>query len=139
MYENLVKLYCNKKQLLIFIMGISSGIPLYLILSTLFIWLARENVDISTIGLFALTQIPWSLKFLWAPFIDNYKIPFLCNFFWTKKILAFINPTKSVNFYYLFRIQQSNRQLRNYCNFCFIGLIFSASQDIVVDAYKLKF
>ena len=63
MYENLVKLYCNKKQLLIFIMGISSGIPLYLILSTLFIWLARENVDISTIGLFALTQIPWSLKF----------------------------------------------------------------------------
>ena len=85
MYENLVKLYCNKKQLLIFIMGISSGIPLYLILSTLFIWLARENVDISTIGLFALTQIPWSLKFLWAPFIDNYKIPFLCNFFGQRK------------------------------------------------------
>ena len=85
MYENLVKLYCNKKQLLIFIMGISSGIPLYLILSTLFIWLARENVDISTIGLFALTQIPWSLKFLWAPIIDNYKIPFLCNFFGQRK------------------------------------------------------
>ena len=44
-------------------MGISSGIPLYLILSTLFIWLTRENIDISTIGLFALTQIHGLLNF----------------------------------------------------------------------------
>ena len=43
-------------------MGISSGIPLYLILSTLMIWLTRSNVDISTVGLFALTQLPWTLK-----------------------------------------------------------------------------
>ena len=76
-YNNILELYFNRKQFLIFIMGISSGIPLYLILSTLFIWLTRENIDISTIGLFALTQIPWSLKFLWAPIIDNYSLPFL--------------------------------------------------------------
>ena len=65
MYKNIIKLYFNNKQFLIFLMGISSNSPLYLVLSTLLIWLARENVDISTIGLFALTQIPWSLKFLW--------------------------------------------------------------------------
>ena len=59
-----------------FLMGIISGIPLYLILSTLFIWLTRENIDISTIGLFALTSIPWSIKFLWSPFLDKYNIVF---------------------------------------------------------------
>ena len=85
MYQNFKSLYINKKQLLIFLMGISSGIPLYLILSTLFIWLTREKIDISTIGLFALTQIPWSIKFLWAPFIDNFKIPILNNFIGHRK------------------------------------------------------
>ena len=75
MIKNFSSLYLNRKQLLIFFMGISSGVPLYLILSTLFIWLTRENIDISTIGLFALTQIPWTIKFLWAPVVDNYNIP----------------------------------------------------------------
>ena len=70
---------------LVFIMGIASGIPLYMILSTLFIWLTRENIDISTVGLFALTQIPWSLKFTWAPFIDNYKIPILGDYLGQRK------------------------------------------------------
>ena len=73
---NFFKLYLQKKLILIFLMGICSGIPLYLILSTLFIWLTRENIDISTVGLFALTQLPWTLKFLWAPFVDNFRIPF---------------------------------------------------------------
>ena len=60
-------------------MGISSGIPLYIVLINIVYLVTRENVDISTIGLFALTQIPWTLKFLWAPFIDNLKIPYLTN------------------------------------------------------------
>ena len=76
MYQNFINLYFKKTQLIIFLMGILSGIPLYLILSTLFIWLTREGIDISTIGLFALTQVPWTIKFLWAPIFDNYKIPF---------------------------------------------------------------
>ena len=58
-------------------MGILSGIPLYLILSTLFIWLTRGKcIDISTVGLFALTSIPWSIKFLWSPILDKYNIFF---------------------------------------------------------------
>ena len=79
------KIYYSKKIFLVFVMGIASGIPLYMILSTLFIWLTRENIDISTVGLFALTQIPWSLKFTWAPFIDNYNIPVLSKYFGQRK------------------------------------------------------
>ena len=74
MIKNLFRIYYSKKILLIFFMGIASGIPLYMVLSTLFIWLTRENIDISTVGLFALTQIPWSLKFVWAPIVDTYKL-----------------------------------------------------------------
>ena len=71
-------------------MGITSGIPLYLILSTLFIWLTREDIDISTIGLFALTQIPWSIKFLWAPIIDSFRIPLLHRLLGQRKAWLFI-------------------------------------------------
>ena len=138
MYENLVKLYCNKKQLLIFIMGISSGIPLYLILSTLFIWLARENVDISTIGLFALTQIPWSLKFLWAPFIDNYKIPFLCNFFGQRKSWLLLTQLNLSIFIICLGYSNPIDNLEITAIFALLVSFFSASQDIVVDAYRIE-
>ena len=80
-------------------MGISSGIPLYLILSTLFIWLTRENIDISTIGLFALTQIPWTIKFLWAPFIDSFNIPILYKIFGHRKSWLFV-----INFFLIISI-----------------------------------
>ena len=138
MYENLVKLYCNKKQLLIFIMGISSGIPLYLILSTLFIWLARENVDISTIGLFALTQIPWSLKFLWAPFIDNYKYLFYVIFL-DKENLGFLLTQLNLSIF-IICLGYSNPidNLEITAIFALLVSFFSASQDIVVDAYRIE-
>jgi len=138
MYENFIKLYLNKKQLLIFVMGISSGIPLYLILSTLFIWLTREEVDISTIGLFALTQIPWSLKFLWAPFIDNYKIPFFSDFLGQRKSwLLFIQLNLSIFIICLGYSNPSNN-LEITAIFALMVSFFSASQDIVVDAYRIE-
>ena len=99
MIQNFSSLYLNKNQFLIFLMGISSGIPLYLILSTLFIWLTRENIDISTIGLFALTQIPWTIKFLWAPLIDNFKIPILYKIVGHRKSWLFV-----IQFFLIFSI-----------------------------------
>ena len=85
MNNNLLKIYLSKKIFVIFLMGIASGIPLYMVLSTLLIWLTRENIEIATVGLFALTQIPWSLKFVWAPFVDTYKIPFLTKYLGMRK------------------------------------------------------
>ena len=85
MNNSLLTLYFSKKILIIFLMGIASGIPLYMVLSTLFIWLTRENIDISTVGLFALTQIPWTLKFLWAPIVDTFKLPFIHQYLGQRK------------------------------------------------------
>src|SRR3546814_16664019 len=56
-------------------MGFSSGLPLLLTLSTLSYWLAKVGVDKTSIGLFALVGLPYSLKFLWAPVIDQVRIP----------------------------------------------------------------
>ena len=119
-------------------MGITSGIPLYLILSTLFIWLTRENVDISTIGLFALTQIPWSIKFLWAPIIDNFKIPLLHKFLGQRKAWLFIIQINLILFIILIGFSNPTENLKLTALLALIISFFSASQDVVIDAYRIE-
>ena len=138
MIFNFFKIYLSKELMLIFFTGISSGIPLYLILSTLTIWLARENVDISTIGLFALTQFPWTIKFLWAPFLDNYKIGFLSNYIGHRKAWLVI-----IQFFLIISViglGSNNPKDNLYITaiFALLVAIFSASQDIVIDALRIE-
>ena len=57
----------------VLILGFSSGLPLALTGSTLQAWLAVENVDIKTIGLYAVVGFPYTYKFLWSPFLDYLK------------------------------------------------------------------
>jgi len=119
-------------------MGITSGIPLYLILSTLFIWLTRENIDISTIGLFALTQIPWSIKFLWAPIIDNFRIPLLHRFLGQRKAWLFIIQINLILFIILIGYSNPTENLKLTALLALIISFFSASQDVVIDAYRIE-
>lgn len=135
---NLIKFYFKKNLISIFLMGIISGIPLYLILSTLFIWLTREGVDISTIGLFALTSIPWSIKFLWSPILDNYKSPLFYNLFghrqsWLLLIQLFMIPS----LIFLGTLNPNN-DIGSIAILA-LGIAFlSASQDIVIDAFRIE-
>lgn len=138
MYQNFFRLYFNKKQFLIFLMGITSGIPLYLILSTLFIWLTREDIDISTIGLFALTQIPWSVKFLWAPIIDNFRIPLLYRLLGQRKAWLFIIQINLILFIILIGHSNPTENLKLTALLALIISFFSASQDVVIDAYRIE-
>ena len=135
---NFYKIYFSKELLLIFFTGISSGIPLYLILSTLTIWLTRENVDISTIGLFALTQLPWTIKFLWAPFLDNYKITFLSAYVGHRK--AWLLVIQIFLIFSVIGLGSNNPKDNLYITaiFALLVAIFSASQDIVVDALRIE-
>jgi PAT family beta-lactamase induction signal transducer AmpG len=119
-------------------MGITSGIPLYLILSTLFIWLTREDIDISTIGLFALTQIPWSVKFLWAPIIDNFRIPLLYRLLGQRKAWLFIIQINLILFIILIGHSNPTENLKLTALLALIISFFSASQDVVIDAYRIE-
>ncbi len=135
---NIFKFYFSKKLIIIFVMGIASGIPLYLILSTLMIWLTRENIDLSTIGLFTLTQIPWSLKFLWAPLIDSKKLPFLTNKMGKRKSWLFL--TQFLLGFCI--ILLGNNDPKDFLFFtailAFLVAFFSATQDIIIDAYRIE-
>jgi PAT family beta-lactamase induction signal transducer AmpG len=59
------------------LLGFSSGLPLFLTSRTLQAWMTVEQVDLAKIGLFSLVALPYSLKFLWSPFLDRFVPPFL--------------------------------------------------------------
>lgn len=73
----LVRTCWNRRIGITLLLGFSSGLPLALSGSTLQAWMATLHVDIATIGMFSLVGLPYSLKFVWAPFMDRYVPPFL--------------------------------------------------------------
>ena len=115
-----------------FVMGFSCGLPLLLTVSVLQAWMKDEGVDLTIIGMMALVGLPYTLKFLWAPFLDRFTLPFLGRRRgWM--LVAQIALTVSIA-----GLGQSN-PVQNPWLLAFAAFLvtfFSASQDIVVDAYR---
>jgi PAT family beta-lactamase induction signal transducer AmpG len=63
--------------LIVLLLGFSAGLPLALSGETLTVWMADRGVDLGTIGLFALVGLPYTVKFLWAPIVDALQVPWL--------------------------------------------------------------
>ena len=67
----------NRKMVTCIFLGFTSGMPLYVLIQLVPAWLRSHEVDLATIGLFALVSLPYTWKFLWSPLMDRYKLPFL--------------------------------------------------------------
>lgn len=72
-----VRAFAQPKMAALIFLGFASGLPFYLTSTTLQAWMTKANVDLTTIGMFSLVGLPYSLKFLWAPLLDRYIPPFL--------------------------------------------------------------
>ena len=124
--------YLEKRILTSMIMGFVSGLPLLLTITLLQAWLTDENVSKSAIGLFALIGLPYSLKFLWAPVFDRYIIS---SFGRRRGWLLIIQFFLIIS---IFMLGQSDPEM-NLFNVAILSLVltfFSASQDILIDAFR---
>src|SRR5688500_4824278 len=72
-----LRIFGQPKMAVLLALGFSSGLPLFLTSRTLQAWMTKAEVDLTTIGLFSMVALPYSLKFLWAPLLDRYVPPFL--------------------------------------------------------------
>lgn len=70
-----------QKNLIVFVFGFISGFVLLISGNSLNFWLASEGVDIASIGLFASVALPYAISFIWAPFLDRVRLPFLSNIY----------------------------------------------------------
>ena len=65
------EIYADRRIIAVLFLGFSSGLPLALTGATLSVWLVESGVSLTAIGAFAVLAVPYSLKFVWAPFIDG--------------------------------------------------------------------
>ena len=130
--KNSINPYLEKKMLISLIMGFVSGVPLLLSITLLQAWLTDEGISKSTIGLFALVGLPYSLKFLWAPFFDRYVISKL------GRRRGWLIISQVLLILSIIGLGLTNPTLNPF-NVAVLALLvtfFSASQDIVIDAFR---
>ena len=128
---NIRKILFNKHMFICILTGFSSGLPLYILISLLPAWLRSENVDLKVIGLFALIQLPFTWKFLWAPLFDRYIPPLGRRRGW-----LFIWQTALILTIPGFGVFHPTLDLWTIAYLATLVAFFSASQDIVMDAYR---
>ncbi len=120
------------RMLVALLMGFSSGLPLLLTGSVLQAWMTEENVDLGTIGLFALVGLPYTLKFLWAPLVDRYCLPFFGR---RRGWLLLVQLLLMASIAALGWTQPATSPLV-VALAAWLVTFFSSSQDIVIDAYR---
>ena len=135
MPRSTIKIILSPKMLVMFALGFSSGFPFYVIREVLKAWLTDANIDLGTIGLFSAVALPYTWKFIWAPAMDGVTPPFLGRrrgwMLMTQIGLLILiaamgqfDPTKS---------------LKMMAVIAFCIAFFSASQDIVLDAFRREY
>jgi PAT family beta-lactamase induction signal transducer AmpG len=126
------KILFSRKWSLYLFFGFTSGLPLLLIGGTLSAWMKDRQIDLATIGLFALVGMPYTLKFLWAPLMDRYTILplgrrrgwMLASQLALAACLVWISAMDPARSTYMTALV------------ALLIAFFSASQDIVIDAYR---
>lgn len=128
------KLLLQKRMMVVLLLGFASGLPLGLTASTLQAWYSVENVDIVTIGFLALVGQPYVYKFLWAPLVDRVRPPVLghrrgwmlgtqCVLIALLIAISFFSPSVTPMTVAVIALSIA---------------FMSATQDIVVDAYRTE-
>jgi len=124
--------YLEKKMLITLSMGFVSGVPLLLTITLLQAWLTDEGVSKSTIGLFALVGLPYSLKFIWAPLFDHFTVSAL------GRRRGWLLITQILLIISIIILGMGNPSMNpfNVAVLATLVAFSSASQDIVIDAYR---
>jgi MFS transporter, PAT family, beta-lactamase induction signal transducer AmpG len=132
------KPYLRKMPLVSFLLGISSGFPITLLLATMTFWLTKVGIDKKTIGFAIGLTTPYTLKFLWAPLVDKLPLPFLTKTFGQRRgWLFFVQAFLLVAIWRLGASDPANH-LGVFAIWAIIVAFLSATQDIVIDAYRIE-
>jgi len=123
----------TRRMLMCVALGFSSGLPLYLLLQLLPAWLRSEGLNLKTIAAFAFMQLPYTWKFLWAPLMDRYSLLQALGRRRSWILATQLALLASIISLGMFQPQQD---ITTVAILATLVALFSASQDIVIDAYR---
>ena len=127
----------RRKLIGILLLGFASGLPYMLVFSTLTAWLRDLGISLTEIGFFAWLVLTYSLKFLWAPFVDRYSIP---GFKFFGKRRGWILFSQSMIFLSLIGMSLIDplQNIKLLALFAFFAAFFGSIQDVAVDALRIE-
>lgn len=134
------KAYLDRRAIIMLFLGFVAGIPILLIFSSLSLWLREAGIDRSVVTMFSWAALGYSFKFIWAPLVDAVPLPILTKLLGRRRswilvsqlmiifaicLMASVNPIDDSSLFYMA-----------------VGAVLlgfsSATQDIVIDAYRIE-
>ncbi len=137
-WRRALSVYGNRRMLAILCMGFSSGLPLPLTFGTLSYWLAEAGVSRTAIGLFVLVGFSYNYKFVWSPFIDRLPIPLLTRALGRRRSWAVLLQLLLMAAIFALGRTDPRTDLGTTALLAVMVAFLSASQDIVIDAYRIE-
>jgi MFS transporter, PAT family, beta-lactamase induction signal transducer AmpG len=132
-----VKIFFSKNMMFLLLLGFSSGLPFLLILSSLSFWLAELGYSESFVGLFTIVSLPYSLKFLWAPLVEQVKIPYVTRKMGQKRSYGLLSQCLLMIFIIIMGCFSPEQNPAITALVAVIICFFSATQDIVMDGLRI--
>jgi PAT family beta-lactamase induction signal transducer AmpG len=114
------------------LLGFASGLPLALTGQAMQAWLSLEGLDVATIGFLSLVGLPYTFKFLWAPLMDRFELP------WLGRRRGWLVITQVALAAVLWALAGTSPSgaLRSFALLAVLTAFVAASQDVVIDAYR---
>ena len=138
MWRDSLRVYLHPRVLAMLFLGFSAGLPFLLVASTLSAWLKTAGTSIGDIGLFAAVGILYSLKFLWAPLVDGLSIPLLTNWIGRRRSWMLLSQCLLICALLGLAWSDPGDDLTRFAGFAVLVAFASATQDIVIDAYRIE-
>ena len=132
------RVYLHPRVLAMLFLGFSAGLPFLLVAGTLTAWLATADVGMAEIGMFAWIGILYSLKFIWAPLVDRLPLPGLSALLGRRRAWMLVSQTGIATALIGLALLDPAQDLSRIAWFALLVAFASATQDIVIDAYRIE-
>jgi PAT family beta-lactamase induction signal transducer AmpG len=132
------RFYLQKNVVVLFLLGFSAGLPFLLVYSTLSAWLKDAGLQMSTISTFAWLGFAYSLKFVWAPFIDSLALPGLTRLLGRRRGWLLLAQLAIAAALLLLATTDPSQAIGVFAVVALVVAFSSATQDIVIDAYRIE-
>jgi MFS transporter, PAT family, beta-lactamase induction signal transducer AmpG len=129
--------YLTRRMLTLLALGFASGLPAPLVFSNLSIWLRDEGVSRTDIGLFALAATPYAINFLWAPLVDRMRLPGFTDWLGQRRGWALFTQLWLMAAILWMSFSNPGQHLMMMALAVLLVTTASATQDIVIDAYRI--
>ncbi|MCW9013435.1 MAG: MFS transporter [Gammaproteobacteria bacterium] len=137
-WQESLKVYSQPRIIVMLFLGFSAGLPFLLVFSTLSAWLSDADVSKTTIGFFSWIGIMYSIKVFWAPIVDRIPLPLITRLLGQRRSWLIVAQSGIAIGLLLLAYTSPGNHLQLFAVYALIVAFSSATQDIVIDAYRIE-